>query len=300
MNTQKRGKYLDNLFCGLHTVSGVTSYIDMDAVSGSPLVKSCSKKKVKGQDKYVYYLQLNPNKATDQEINGSYAQYKHIIEGLLEDAGSTDFKITRADFSFNSADEDFLTFRKLNKLLICCIAAACHTKNDYETMNLWTNRPLNVAVKNNFIEAENYDKKEESKGRSQSKNRLELRSKRITGSLEEEFLSAWFQRLDDAVGSFKAVQDKFNVEMFKQWTENQEKDRKDRDFTSVTQFILWNKDRIFTRRQLESLLAMIGSKNPKNTAKKLKSKHRIEFFSHTDIRIVVKTLKKFMKKYFSD
>lgn len=299
MNTHKRQMYIENLYGGLHTVALKTGWIDVDAIAGHPIVKSCVRKKIRGKEVYEYYLQLNPNKGTNCEIVRSFSQYMKIIKDLLAAAGCSEFTITRADFAFNSDDsEDFQMFRKLNKLLIFGIAEACKTQNNYETFGLWNGVPLNAAVKNGYIEAENYDKDSESKGKAQAKNRLELRSKRISCNLPEEFLQGWFSRLDKAVEQFQAVQDRLNEEMVRQWTENQNKGRKDREFLSMTQFILWNRNRIFTRGQLESLLDRIGSKNPKTTAKKLKNKHRIEFFSLTDLRIITKELKKIMTNYF--
>ena len=299
LNTKKRLLYIERLYGGLHTVAIKTGWIDVDAISGHPIVKSCVRKKIRGKEAYEYYLQLNPNKGTHQEIMSSFSEYIKIIKDVLAAAGCSEFTITRADFAFNSDNsEDFQMFRKLNKLLIFGIAEACKTQNDYETFGLWNGVPLNAAVKNGYIEAENYDKEAESKGKTQAKNRLELRSKRISCSLPEEFLQGWFGRLDKAVEQFQAVQDRLNEEMVRQWIENQKKDRKDRGFLSITQFILWNRNRIFTRGQLESLLDRIGSQNPKTTAKKLKSKHRIEFFSLTDLRIITKALKKILTNYF--
>lgn len=300
MDTKKRIRYIENLYGGLHTVAGISDNVNMEYAAGVPIVKSCFRKKIRGRDEYEYYLQLNPNKATNEEIISSYSQYQQILQDFIQQAACPGFKITRADFAFNSDDEgDFLTFRKLNKLLICCLAHAYQVKNCYETMDLWSGRPLNVAIKSGHMEAENYNKDAESNGKARSKNRIEVRSKRITCELPEEFTETWCIRLDQAVEQFQAVQDRSNHELLQRWAEDQEKNRKDRDFLSITQFVLGNRDKIYTRRQLESLLGMIGSKNPKTTAKKLKSKHRIEFFSRTDLKVITCELKKIIIRYFT-
>lgn len=299
MKVEKRKELIERLSGGIHTISAVVDDLDPDAAASSPIVKSCFTKKIRGE--HVYYLQLNPNKATNQPIISSYSQYKRVIDEFLKLTSAEGFRITRADFALDSgAEGDFLLFRKLNKLLISCIAEANKIKNCYESQELWSKQPLNIAIKNGYIEAESYDKSKESGGQSSVANRLELRSKRLNDDMVEEFTQNWPERLKQALNVFEAVQARYNERLIEDWEANQKKDRKEKAFFSVTSFVLGNKDRIFTRRQLDNLLDRIGAKNPAAAAKKLKNKHKIEFFSMTDLKVVVKHLIKIITEYFEN
>ena len=285
----------------MHTLSGKSAFCDETKALLEIIVKSCSCKKCRNKDIYEYYLQLNPNKGVfGNDMIMSYTEFVRVLEEAFERMEAIGFRVTRADLCFNSNDlEDYELFKKLNKLLICCIADAYEIKNCYQTSDLWSDKSLSTAVKGNDIEAENYDKSVENPN-VPTKNRLELRSLRVRGSLEEEFLVKWFVRLDKAVEHFELVQERYNKELCKIWQADQEKPQKDRDFISLTAFLMVYKDCIFTRKQLVELLKMIGVENPVRKAKNFKDRHTIEFYSKTDIKEIVKALKQATIDYFSN
>lgn len=300
MKKQDRERYIQNIYAALHTLSGKCGYMNEQMAAFDQIVKSCSKKKVRGQDRYEWYLQLNPNKVKkDGTMIMSFSEFVEVLYHTLEHMESIGFRITRADLSFNSNDsEDYEKFKKLNRLLICCIADAFSVKNCYKTADLWTDKSLSVAIKNDVLEAENYDKEAESGGTVETKNRLEIRSKRIHGTLEEEFMEKWFKRFDKALERFEEVQARYNQELEQIWLNDIKKEKKDRDFLSLTAFLMQYRDCIFTRHQLIDLLERIGVENPKSKAKNFKERHRIEFFSKTDLAVIIKALKTATIKYF--
>lgn len=79
-------------------------------------------------------------------------------------------------------------YMKLNRLLIACIANSTNDKNTYNTKNFWNGKTKSLATKNQLREVEFYNKADESQNRSPYYSRLELRSVRMNGDIEHEFL----------------------------------------------------------------------------------------------------------------
>lgn len=299
MKVEYRNRYIRNMYACLHTLSGKCDFCDEKKADNEEIVKTCYPKKIKGQDEYEYYMQLNPNKAaTGNSMVKKYSDFNKILQDALERMEVLNFRVTRTDICFNSDNlEDYELFKKLNRLLICCIADAYDIKNCYKTYNLWNDKSLSVAVKNDVIEVENYDKSIENPNVA-TKNRLEFRSKRIKGTLQEEFLEKWFERLDAALEHFEKVQERYNRELCELWKTDNDRPKKDKLYISLTAFLLQYKDCIYTRKQLENLLELIGIENPKSKAKNFKDRHTIEFYSKTDLKLIIKAIKKAAISYF--
>lgn len=297
MKIEYRNAYIDGIRVALHTVSGKARMVS-NVLSDSAIVKKCY---AVGQgDERQWYIQLNPNK----ELGSSYmlegfAAWRTVLYLTLEEMGVVNFRPTRVDLSINWYDpEAYEKYKKLNKLLICCIADAYNVHNCYTAADLWSCKSLSVAIKSDMIEAENYDKEAESKGQTETKNRLELRSKRIKLPIEEEFCTKWFMRLDKASGHFNAVQQRYNKELSKLWLEDQEREPKDRVYLSLDAFMLMYSDCFFCRKQMVEFLRMVGEVKPEAKAKRFKRNHRVEFFSQTDIKEIINGLKLSIKHYF--
>lgn len=299
MKISKRDTYTTNLYPAIHTLSGEAEQVNCDVTKNEKIVKTCRKQYKK--DSECYWLQLNPNKTVPNSMIKTYSEFKGVLDETLLNIEAENFRITRADMSFNSDEtSDYELFKKLNRLLICCIAEAFNITNCYNSFDLWTDKSLSIAIKDDKIEAENYNKELEAHGTTEAKNRLELRSKKMTFSLEEEFLGNWFNRLDLAVKKFEEVQKHYNRELVKIWKTDQSKEKKEKEFISMTAFVIRYKDCIFTRQQLTELFAQLGSENPYRLAKRFKEKHSIEFFSLTDLKVVVKAIKDKMIEYFKN
>lgn len=300
MDIKIRQKYKDNLYGTIHTLSIKCNYVNETVAGLEKIVKTCSKKKIRHQECYEYYLVLNPNRVVGAEtMIKSYSEFEKILRLAFDNMGITSYRITRADFCFNSDDsEDYELFKKLHKLLICCIADAENIRNCYQTSDLWSNKSLSVAVKNDILEAENYNKELQSQGSTETKNRLEFRSKRVKDTLDVEFQEKWFYRLDKAYERFEAVQERYNYELNLIWERDFERPEKEREYISVDAFLMTFRDCIFSKRQLVNLLTKMGVKNPGLKAKKFKDKHKIEFYSKKDLKEIIGALKKEAQEYF--
>jgi hypothetical protein len=178
---------------------------------------------------------------------------------------------------------------------------AYNYKNCYTTTDLWTGKSLNIAIKKDDSEIENYDKNKESEGKDECSNRLELRSKRMRNTtLEYQFLVKWFERLDKAKECFEEVQKKSNDNLERLFKEDLAKSKKNRTFLTLNAFLLQNRDAIYTRKQMIDLMKRIGdTNNPVRKADKFKEHHKIEYFSKKDLNSIIRTLKKKMIEYFS-
>ena len=299
MNIFKRNKYIKRIYPALHTLDGYCDYCDLDLLDPTDeVITTAQPRKVRGQDRYRFYLKMNPNKTVPGDLHRTISEFQKVLDEALERVGAVGFTVNRADMSFNSDDEaDYDLYKKLNRLILCCLADSYGLVNCYQTYDLWSYRSLSLAVKGDRIEAENYNKELEDPT-VKTKARLELRSKRMNTDLQTEFLQNWSARLDAAVDRFDAVQERYNTELAKIWKLDQEKPPKQRDFVTVTAFLMQFKDCLFTRKQLRDLLEQMGVNNPDGAAKRFKDRHTVEFFSKTDLKIVTRALKQAMQTYF--
>lgn len=305
MRTSKKEHYEKSVYAGIHTISG-TSQKEVERIDATiePCIKSCSQRKVRGQDASETYLQMNLNKHTGENVLITrFSEFDNVLEAVLDGVGlkKEDFTISRADMSFNSNNEqDYHLYQKLHRLLICCLADAYSFKNCYQTYDLWSYKSLNVAIRNDEYEAENYDKEAESNGKSEIKNRLELRSKRMKNStLQKEFMEKWFVKLDKAITRFEDVQQRYNMELERLYKEDLERPKKHRRYYNLTAFLLQYQECIFCTKQMVDLLSRFDEvKNPESRAKAFKRTHSIEYFSKSDLGYITDVLKKKTVEYF--
>lgn len=305
MKVTKRRKYpeiMDSV--GIHTLSGFVpeEITEIEsAVQGT--VKSCSRKKERGKDSYRTYLQLNPNKIEGkQQIVTRFSNFQEILSLILNGCGSDleRFTYNRADLCFDSSFESaFEDYKKLHRLLICCVSDAYIVKNCYHTEHLWELQDLSLAIKNDRFEMENYDKQVESSGSSESRNRLELRAKRINQqSLQHEF-ELWCTRLDKAAKHYENVQHRYNDVLERLYKQDRSKPKKYRVYRTLTDFLLRYQECIFCRSQLVDLLSRFDEvKNPESRADNFKKKHHIEYFSERDLKFIVNVIKRKIRQYF--
>ena len=124
---------------------------------------------------------------------------------------------------------------------------------------------------------------------------------RMNGDIEHEFLNVWFERLDNAVKEFEAVQNRFNQNMAEIYLEDLAKKKRDREFMSINSFLMTRRDYIFTGSQMKKLLMLLGltEKAAKNKAYNFKKHHNIEYFEREDLEVIVADIKEKMNEYFS-
>lgn len=283
---------------GIHTLNGTTNRIEhLDKASKNNLIDMMISRK-EGNE---IYMRINPNKNFEGYIANSYSKFKEVVKNLFDEIGVTEFKFRRVDLSFNTMDSQYYeNYTKLNRLLIACIADSANDYNTHDTKNFWNGKTKSLATKNGYREVEFYDKKDESNGKSPYSSRLELRSKRISGSIEHEFLELWFTRLDNAAKHFEKVQDRFNQNMAELYIQDMKKKKHDRDFLSVTSFLMMKRDYIFTSTQMKKLLMMIGLTEDEATNKtyNFRKYHSIEYFKKEDLETMIADIKAKIIEYF--
>lgn len=304
MDKYKREKYAETMSLnGIHTLSGylpgMKSYSEVEKKGIGENVNKCCFK----ADRNKTYIVINPNKdGASNELITNWSQFLAKMEFILSsiDTDLNDIDVIRADFCFNSPNESsYEDYQKLHRLLIACLAKAYKFQNCYKTCGFWDYKQLSVAIKKDDSEIENYDKNRESNGQDQSANRLELRSKRMSGtSIQFQFMEKWFKRLDNAITKFEDVQMEQNEHLANLYLNDLRKNPKERDYFSLTAFLLQFKECIYTRKQMIDLLDRVGVRNPVKRADKFKEKHSIEYFSKKDLEFVVAVLKKKMGEYF--
>ena len=258
MNKNKRLAYLKKIdaHIGFHTGNGIAPQVlDLKKANANKFVTNCNIRKVRNEDKQETYIRVNPNKENNGYILTGYKAFNEVMNSVFEELEIEDFKWKRVDMSFNTMDNKYYAnYTKLNRLLIACIANSSNDKNTYDTKNFWNGKTKSLATKNQLREVEFYDKADESQNRSPYYSRLELRSVRMNGDIEHEFLNVWFERLDNAVKEFEAVQNRFNENMAEIYLEDLAKKKRDREFLSINSFLMTRRDYIFTGIQMKKLL----------------------------------------------
>ena len=306
MNIQKRNEYAEKMnLNGIDTLSG---YVPRKVLNENEFkngvgvnVNQCNYQ----ADNERTFLLINPNKQGEGEsLITKYSDFVKKMEHILESVGADleEYDIVRADFCFNSRDiSSYGTYQKIHRLLISCLAKAYKYKNSYVTHDLWDDERLSIAIKKDDSEVENYNKHRQSDGTDESANRLEFRSKRMSGtSIEYQFMTKWFERLDKARESFDDVQKKCNDHLERLYKNDIAKPPKERNYLSLNAFLLQYKESIYTRKQMIDLLSRFDEvKNPTKRADKFKDKHRIEYFSQKDLEYIIEVLKDKTTQYFN-
>lgn len=300
MNIEKKENYENEMnLNGIDTFSGyiVTKKKEVP----QSVANNITRFNIKPDDRV--FIIVNANKtANGERLITRYSDFAGKVEQILESFECTyeDMDIVRADFCFNSRDDSFNDYQKLHRLLLSCLAIAYKYQNCYQSCDLWDYTPLSVAIKKDDSEAENYNKYRASGGRDESKNRLELRSRRMSGTtIEEQFLNRWFERLDKARMCFDAVQMKCNDHLEKLYKDDLAKPKRERNYLSLTAFLMQYRESIYTRKQMINLLSRFDEVvNPTKKADKFKEKHKIEYFSKSDLTHIINVLKKKTREYF--
>lgn len=304
MNTNKKLVYEDKMILnGIDTVSG---FIHTKLIE-PPKEVSCnvSRYTVKPNDKAYMKVNANKSKGNGERLITRYKDFVTKMDTILGAFGCkySDMELTRADFCFNSDDEQsFGEYQKLHRLIISCLAKAYGYKNCYVSCDLWDFSRLSMAIKKDDSEAENYNKAKASNGTDESANRLELRSLRMNGTdIKYQFIELWFERLDKALKCFEETQNEYNNHLERLYKEDLAKPAKERNYLSLDSFLLQYKECIYARKQMIDLLSRFEEvKNPTKKAGKFKDKHKIEYFSKADLRYIIDVLKKKTREYFEE
>ena len=239
------------------------------------------------------------------------------MQAILDASGISSYRFTRTDLRLDNYDEQhYKAFAKLNKYLIAAMAVTYRTKNNYKALDLFTENQISVAIKNEYFQLENYDRKHKNKiignKAEPAKARLEERTtarqwrqiyndeyanqKINMNLLAHEFLTRWAERWKKARMNLDKVQDAYNDALVKKYHAGLNK--KPVQFRSLTDFLIQNQDCIFTSKQMIDLLARLGVKNPKERAKYHKKKYGCEYFSIKDVDYALAEINRATEEYF--
>lgn len=317
MNKQKLDDY--NLTGSIHTLSikspGIVEDIQKEV---SNCITSSNQKNRNGS---VSTSIINPNKLVGDIF--TYSEFETVFNTILAGAGIRDYNIIRADMRFDNYEpEHYRQYAKLNRYLISMLAVTYKTKNNYKTNDLFSQRQLSVAIKNDYFEIENYDREAKSKitenHQEPAKARLEERtvsrcwrniySKHNTDDtlddwnmqlLKTEFTDGWFQRWDKAIQNIDKVHKKYNDELEKIYKED--KNSYPTRFRSLTDFLIQYQDCIFCKAQMIDLLSRFEEvKNPKQRAENHKKRYGIEYFSKKDVQTAINEVKRATREFFEE
>lgn len=304
MNQEKQKNYCNNeTVVGIHTGSGVTEEtIDLNRAEKNRNVSYAAIRKVRNQDKYEWFIKLNPNQNKSGYILEHYSEFKKVVQEVWRDLEVESFQWKRIDLSFNTRNNSYYKeYKKLNRLLIACFANMTSAKNVYDAKDFWTCKTKSLVAKSEGLEIEFYDKEKESGGKSPYYSRLEFRSVRMRKGIEHEFLELWIKRLDAMILEFENVQTRYNDNLARIYLEDFRKEKQDRKFNSVTSFLTVYRECIFTRNQLKELLMLIGMEEKQAVRKvyNFSKDHSIEFFAKKDLEYIVKDIQVKIREYFS-
>jgi hypothetical protein len=263
---------------------------------------------------------INPNKLMGDIF--SYSEFETVFDTILCGAGIRDYNLIRADMRFDSYEPDhYRKYSKLNRYLISMLAVTYKTKNNYKTNDLFSQRQLSVAIKNDYFEIENYDREAKSKitenHEEPAKARLEERTVsrgwrnlyKKSGSdqelinwnmafMKKEFTDGWFKRWDKAAQNIDKVHQRYNDELEKLYKED--KNSYPTRFRSLTDFLIQYQDCIFCKAQMIDLLSRFEEvKNPKTRAENHKKRYGIEYFSQKDVAAAIDEVKRATVEFFA-
>ena len=119
-------------------------------------------------------------------------------------------------------------------------------------------------------------------------------------TIEYQFMSKWFERLEKARKQFKNVQMESNYHLERLYKKDLAKPKKERDYISLNAFLMQYREAIYCRGQMIDLLSRFDEvKNPKKKADRFKEKHKIEYFSQADLNQIIDVLREKTEEYFN-
>ena len=312
MNRKKLNNY--NLTASYHTMAIKSPGIVQDV---QPEVAECiSSSSRNTQHGSETVSVINPNKLGGDALG--YTDFCAAFDTILAGAGIKDYSFIRADMRFDNYDpEHYHRYAKLNRYLISALAVTYNIKNAYRTENLFNQRQMTVAIKNDYFEVENYDRAAKSAITQNhvepAKARLEERTVsrgfrtayKAAGDgaanldvLRNEFTDVWFARWDKALRNMDLVHKRYNDELERIYKE--QKDARPKQLRSLTDFLLRYQDCIFCKDQLVDLLSRFEEvENPVTRAENFRKKYKVEFFDPADVRTAVAEVKRATAAFFA-
>lgn len=295
MNQEKLKEY--NLTGSIHTISVKSPGIVEDIQEE---VKRCVEASSHTENGETTTSKINVNKLMGDIFR--FDDFETAFNTILAGAGIEEYTIVRADMRFDNFDErHYRQYAKLNRYLISALAVTYKVRNKYKTDDLFSQRQLSIAIKNQYFECENYDKNKESGGTDSAQARLEERSKGKcwqSKDLRTEFTDGWFRKWDKAIKNLDKVHKIYNDNLERLYRED--KNAYPVRFRSLTDFLIQYQDCVFCRAQMVDLLSRFPEevRDPRKKADNHKRKYGIEYFSKSDVQKAVAEIKRATLEYF--
>lgn len=317
MRLEKRNKY--RLTGSVHTLTIKTSSGKVKPLSQQ--AQDCLKKNREHLTPFGELestITINPNQYFADCF--TFTGFEATLKKIFDDCKIGDWVFVRTDFRLDNYDpEHYQAFTKLNRYLLSSLSIAYKLKNNYLTHDLLTLRQKTQAIKGNRFEAEHYNRAiksaETENTRERAQSRLELRTvakewqsiyygadvgESNFDLLRMDLTETWFTRLDAALNHLDEIQMIYNENLEQIYHElMQDKIVRVR---SVTDFILWFQDFIFTKKQLIDLYERLEPNSRETAAKKatyFKREYGIEFFSKNDAKYAVNEIKRSILEFFA-
>lgn len=230
-----------------------------------------------------------------------YSEFRTALDTIIVNAGIKEYQISRVDVRLDSYDkEDYKKYAKLNRLLLSLLGTAYITPSNYKSTDLFTNQQLSLSVRNDYFQAEYYDKFHQSKGKDHAKSRLELRSLKKRWNIDDlsnKFQEEWNRRWEKAEECFDEMQMKYNQAMEQVY--KQDRVIFPRKYTSVNNFLTQYQECIFTKKQMLDLLNRIEDvKNPQNKEKNYRQRYGIEYYVFQEVVETIRDIKETITHFF--
>lgn len=283
-------------------------------------IVSCISSNVRSsKDAVESFSVINPNKLFGDIYN--FSEFQTALGTITAAAGIAKYKLVRVDMRFDSYDpKHYREYAKLNRYLLSALAVTYRVRNAYRTENLFNCQQVSVAIKNDYFEAENYDRAAKTQNTENhiepAQARLEERSKnkmwRIRyatchGEISDEdnmkilcreFVEGWARRWENAIKNLDAVHKKYNCNLERIYKVGQSEYPK--KFRSLTDFLIQYQDCIFCKAQMIDLLSRLPEvKNPESKAASHKKRYGIEYFSPEDVQQAVNEIRRATIEFFS-
>lgn len=244
-------------------------------------------------------LKINVHKLGKECLR--YSEFIDALETILSGAGVTDYVFKRVDVRLDSyEDEHYQKFMKLNRILVSLLATTYRVRNKYRCTDLFSQKQLSIAVKNERFEIEHYDKARESHNRDRAKSRLELRIKKWDIPLKymgEQFQVVWAEKWGKALKNYWLMQVQYNNELEELYKENSNTFPK--VFRGLTAFIIQYQECIFSKSQLIELFGRFSEvKNARNRERNHRQRQGIIYYSEDDVKVAISEIQNAMQKYF--
>ena len=243
----------------------------------------------------VFVLHLSKYISRYDSSDYSYAEQMKIKNKMLKELGVIsmfEVQVNRLDVCFDTK-EDFEMMFKKNDCFKHLYAMNYKTTNTFDNLNTTCFEVENMKVLSRYNELEIYDKRKESKGLHPYNTRIEFRFKNIRVD-EKTKIEDLVKLLDRMVENFEAFEEQRAEALYRKYQKDLEKGK----VKNFTQFVNANKDHVTSTKVCKGLYERTMLKKGYNDwLKKYRQTNSMDFVTKTEMKEMLKEMKKAVKKY---